>query len=78
MHGQLPYGARCPNFDLSLYLHPFYVCECIECSGDIAPKHIQKGSKVARAGPFYFKKNDHFCMKVVDNLLFQIKTKYYG
>ena len=38
---QLPNGARCPNFDLSLYLHPFYVCESSEGSGDSAPKHIQ-------------------------------------
>ena len=41
MHGQLPNEARCPNFDLSLYLHPFYVCESSEGSRDIAPKHIQ-------------------------------------
>ena len=41
MHGQLPNGARCLNFDLGLYLHPFYVCEISDGSGDIAPKHIQ-------------------------------------
>ena len=35
------YVARCPNFDLSLYLHPFYVYESSEGSGDIAPMHIQ-------------------------------------
>ena len=35
MHRQLPNGARCPNFDLSLYLHHFYVCESSEGSGDI-------------------------------------------
>ena len=41
MREQLPNGARCPNFDVSLYQHPFYVCESSEVSGDIAPKHIQ-------------------------------------
>ena len=41
MHGQLPNEARCPNFDLSLFLHPFYVCKSSEGSRDIAPKHIQ-------------------------------------
>ena len=41
MHGQLPNEARCPNFDMSLYLQPFYVFESSEDSGDIAPKHIQ-------------------------------------
>ena len=40
-HGQLPNGARYPNFDLHIYLHPFYVCESSEGFGDIAPKHIQ-------------------------------------
>ena len=30
MHRQLPSGDRYPNFDMSLYLHHFYVCESSE------------------------------------------------
>ena len=41
MHGQLPYGARCPNFDLNHYLHPLYVCASSKDSGEAAHMHPQ-------------------------------------
>ena len=33
MQGQLPNEARCPKFDLSLYLHPYYVWASSEATG---------------------------------------------
>ena len=62
MHGQLPNEPRCPNFDMSLNLHPFYVCESSEGSGEIAPKHINKDQKSHELAHFIFTKQD-FCMK---------------
>ena len=34
VHCQLPSGARCLNFGLSIYLQPLYVCMCSEGSGE--------------------------------------------
>ena len=34
VHCQLPSGARCLNFGLSIYLQPLYVCACSEGSGE--------------------------------------------
>ena len=34
VHCQLPSGAKCLNFGLSIYLQPLYVCACSEGSGE--------------------------------------------
>ena len=34
VHCQLPSGARCLNFGLSIFLQPLYVCACSEGSGE--------------------------------------------
>ena len=41
MHWQVRCRARCLNFGLDLYLHPFYVCASSKGSGEVAYMHRQ-------------------------------------